>query len=104
MRCEEVVRLIDREGVTGNTRHAGAREHLAGCASCRRALSAQRALLSALAADPARQVGADFEQRLFARLQTAPQASPLAGWWKRLQFHASWRLQPTLAVAAGMAA
>jgi len=100
MRCQEAIRIIEREGA-GDTPSLAA--HLAGCEACRRALAAEQTLRAALAADPPREVNAGFEQRLFARIAEQAPVSPVGAWWNRLEFRLSWRFRPALVTAGGLA-
>src|SRR5438874_2384730 len=106
MRCVEANRLIQAEGdgIAGSDERARLRDHLAGCDACRLVQRAHQDLIAALAADPERQVRDGFEGRLWARLSQTQQRSPVSAWWRRLTFVASWRLAPTLAAGAALAA
>jgi anti-sigma-K factor RskA len=102
MRCGEARRALAAGGAGEGS--AALAAHLAGCEGCRREQRAYRNLLSALAQDPARQVGSDFERRLQTRLATQPARSAARAWWERLSFGLSWRLRPALGAAAALAA
>ena len=106
MRCVEANRLIQAEAdrLAGTEERARLREHVAGCVACRQAQRAHRDLIAALAADPDREVRDGFEARLWARLAQTQPRSPVSAWWRRLTFVASWRLAPTLAAGAALAA
>lgn len=73
---EELILLIDGE-LTEN-RATAVREHLAGCASCRRETDAVRAMLADVAAPVDPSPGA--VERLLARLDEAPAELPRARW------------------------
>lgn len=52
--------------------------HLSECSACREAVSQQKAVLSALDGWAAPPVSADFDRRLYERIQNE------VGWWERL--------------------
>jgi hypothetical protein len=108
MRCEEAGRIIQlaEDGRASAAERDRLQEHVAGCGACRRVQEGHRNLLRLLAAAPARELRAGFEERLSARIAAQPAASPVNAWWRRAQFRLSWRLLPTVAtagVAAGLA-
>src|SRR5262245_55978704 len=101
MRCEEAVRMMERDEAPRGAADLAA--HLAGCEACRRVQAGERMLRAVLAGDPPREVSPGFEQQLFARIAEQAPASPVNAWWNRLDFRLSWRLRPALVTAGGLA-
>jgi anti-sigma factor RsiW len=74
--------------------------HMEACEACHAFANAQRQVWDALDAWEPVEVSADFDQKLFARMEQEDASSVLTRWWRRWSESMAFSWRPAISVAA----
>src|SRR5260370_16112416 len=74
--------------------------HMEACEACHAFATAQRKVWDALDAWEPVEVSADFDKKLFARIEQEDASSPLTRWWHRWSESMAFSWRPAISVAA----